>query len=383
MKVHCCHLCKGQLFRRPLVKLRGMPRAAQYFPCKDEFQADKGRDLSVYQCSSCGLVQLDAPPVKYFKEVITATAFSQKTKDVRRKSMKEFVRRFQLEGKKVLEVGTGKGEMLDILSEVGLRATGIEASIASATAGRSLGRNIVTGYIGNTRRLPGSPFSAFVSFNYLEHLPNPGHILRRIYENTTADAVGFVTVPNLEYLLSSKCFYEFVFDHLSYFTSKTLSYAFESSGFEVLECHTINQGNDIAAIVKKRQAVSFQEHFSDVKRLTQDLRRIVNSYRAQNKKIAIWGAGHRTLALLALSKIKGISYIVDSAKFKQGRFTPVLHIPIVAPECLTQQTVNLVIVMVPGLYPEEVVRSLKQMNIAADVALLRDNTITFMRKKRS
>jgi 2-polyprenyl-3-methyl-5-hydroxy-6-metoxy-1,4-benzoquinol methylase len=357
-----------------------MPKAAQYFPAAKEFRKDKGITLNIYQCSICGLVQLNMKPVDYFKEVITATSFSEKTKLSKLSQMKEFVAKFGLSGKKVLEVGSGKGEMLDILEEAGLKAFGIEASPESVKIGKAAGRKMVRGYIGDNKKISNCPFDAFVSFNYLEHLPEPGRMIRRIYDNTSRDAAGLVTVPNLDYLLKTRCLYEFVSDHLSYFTKNTLTHAFEKNGFSVLDCYTINEDNDIVVIVKKKTALDISGHFSEVEALIKNLQQIVSDYKKQNKKIVVWGAGHRTLALLALSKLKDIEYVVDSAKFKQGRFTPVLHLNIAAPEYLKEKKVDLVMVMVPGLYPGEVLKSLNSMNLGVDIAVLRDNKIEFMKK---
>jgi SAM-dependent methyltransferase len=283
-----------------------------------------------------------------------------------------------LSGKKVLEIGSGKGDMLDVMEEAGLTATGIEVSSESAKIGQSAGRKMINGYIGDMNKIDSGPFDAFVSLNYIEHLPEPGTIIKNIYNNTTANAVGFVTVPNLDYLLKTKCFYEFVADHLSYFTKKTLTIAFEGNGFEVLECYAINEDNDIAAIVKKREITDLSGQFSEVEALAKDLRKIVAGYKSKNKKVAVWGAGHRTLALLALSKLKDIEYVIDSAKFKQGRFTPVLHLSIMSPEHLREKCVDLVIVMVPGLYPGEVLKTLTRMNVGVEVAVLRGNKVEFI-----
>lgn len=378
MSSNNCHLCGARLFPDPILRLDGMPKAAQYFPTQDEFIKDKGMTLDVYQCADCGLVQLNMDPVSYFKEVVTAASFSEKTKASRLSQMKGFVDKFGLRGKKVLEIGSGKGDMLEILKEAGMTAVGLEASLRSVEIGQAAGRKIVNGYIGDMDKISGYPFDAFISLNYLEHLPKPGCIIKRIYDNTTINAVGFVTVPNLDYLLDTKCLYEFVADHLSYFTKKTLTCTFESNGFEVLECYTINEDNDIAAILKKRKAIDTSEHFRGVERLIKELQHIAADYKSQNKKIAVWGAGHRTLALLALSGLSDIEYVVDSAKFKQGRFTPVLHLNIVPPDYLKEKRVDLVIVMVPGLYPGEVLKTLTQMNTGVDIAVLCGNKIEFM-----
>ena len=372
-----CHLCGSKLFSDPVLELKGVPKAAQYYPKKSEFAEDKGITLTIKQCSGCGLIQHSMKPVDYFKEVITVASLSEKSRLSRLSQMKDLADKFGLKGKKVLDIGSGKGEMLDVLKEAGMTATGIEGSPESVKTGKSLGRKMIQGYIGDMDAIEGGPFDAFIFLNYLEHLPEPGQIIRNIYKNTSSDAVGFITVPNLDYLLKTKCFYEFVPDHISYFTQKTLRYAFESNGFEVLDCQIINEENDIAATVRKRKGIDLFGEYQYVDSLVQDLRNIIADCKSKNKKIAVWGAGHRTLALLALAKASDIEYVVDSAKFKQGKFTPVLHLKIVPPEHLKKEKVDLVIVMVPGLYPDEVLKTLTEMDVNVDVAVLRDNKIEF------
>ena len=380
MNPKTCRLCGSALFANPMLLLEGMPKAAQYYPGEDEFASDRGISLEVFQCSSCGLTQLNLAPVSYYKEVITAASLSEKSRVARLSEMKKFVARIDLAGKTVVEIGCGEGAMLDLLAEVGMHAVGIEAGQASVAVGLAHGRRMVQGFIGDMGQVPHAPFDAFVSLNYLEHLPDPDQAIKNIYAMTTPGAAGYVTVPNLEYLLQNRCHYEFVADHLSYFTQKTLTFTFERGGFKVLECYTINNDNDIVAIVQKRQCADIRSHYVDVENLIAELQQIVANYKDRGMRVAVWGAGHRTLALLSLSHLSAIAYVVDSAKFKQGRYTPVLHHKIVAPDHLKTDPVDLVLVMVPGLYPGEVLKTLAQMGVAAQVALLRDNKIEFITK---
>ncbi|MDE7061928.1 MAG: hypothetical protein K2O73_01620, partial [Lachnospiraceae bacterium] len=43
-----------------------------------------------------------------------------------------------------------------------------------------------------------------------------------------------------------------------------------------------------------------------------------------------------------------IVYVVDSAPFKQNKYTPATHIPIVAPERLKEGEVDMVLIMAAG-----------------------------------
>jgi 2-polyprenyl-3-methyl-5-hydroxy-6-metoxy-1,4-benzoquinol methylase len=376
-----CHLCGAELFPESILQLKGMPKAAQYYPLAEEFSADTGITLNIHQCSGCGLVQINSDPVDYFKEVITVATLSEKARHSRLIQMKELVYKFSLQGKKVLEVGSGKGEMLDVLEESGMQATGLEASLDSVKIGQTAGRRMVHGYIGDICKISGGPFDAFICLNYLEHLPSPGIVIRNIYNNCSADAVGFVTVPNLEYLLKTKCFYEFVADHISYFTKQTLIHAFEGHGFDVLDCLTINEDNDIAAVVQKKKAFNINGQFCEVEALIDEMRIIVADYKTRNRKVAVWGAGHRTLALISLGRLTDLAYIVDSAKSKHGKYSPVLHLNIVPPRHLKNENIDLVIVMVPGLYPDEVLKTIEDMDLDVDVAVLRYNKIEFIKKR--
>jgi len=289
--------------------------------------------------------------------------------------MKGFLEQFTLAGKTVLDVGTGKGEMIDVLNDAGFIAAGIEASLESVTIGKSFGRNMIHGYIGDSGAITDGPYDAFVCLNYLEHLPNPGAVIRIIYNNTTENAAGYITVPNFDYLLTTKTLYEFVADHISYFTEDTLVYAFETNGFMVVDSWIINNGNDIAIQVLKRSKLNLSPQYAEVEELMKSFSQIVNDYTAKGKRVAVWGAGHRTLALIALSRVPDIAYIVDSAKFKQGKFAPISHLKIVSPDTLKEDTVDLVIVMVPGIYPDEVLKTLKQMNLKLKIAILSENKI--------
>jgi len=68
----------------------------------------------------------------------------------------------------------------------------------------------------------------------------------------------------------------------------------------------------------------------------------------------------------------GIKYVVDSAAFKQGKYTPATHIPIVSPDILHSDPVDAVIVMAAS-YSDEVARIIRQkFDRNIDIYILRD-----------
>ena len=56
--------------------------------------------------------------------------------------------------------------------------------------------------------------------------------------------------------------------------------------------------------------------------------------------------------------MKKINYIVDSAAFKQGKFSPVSRIEIINPSRLKDFHKGTLIINLPGIYGEEVISSI-------------------------
>lgn len=367
-----CRVCGHNFFEGPLLRYENMPKAAQFLPDAGSLDSDKGADLEVCQCSGCGLVQLSNEPVPYYREVIRAAAFSEEMKAFRVRQFGDFVQNYSLKGKKVIEIGCGRGEYLSLMRQAGAEAYGLEHSEESVRQCIHDGLRVSRGFIesGETR-LEDAPYDAFFILNFLEHLPDLNSALTGICNNLADSAVGLVEVPNFDMILRNKLFSEFICDHLFYFTEETLNTTLRLNGFEIIECNEVWHDYIISAIIKKRQKTDIS-HFHEYQTL---LKTGLEGYigRFRDKKVAIWGAGHQALAVISLTGIAGkIRYVVDSAPFKQGKYTPATHVPIVAPDALDADPVDAVIVMAAS-YSDEVARILRQKfaeNI--NVAILRD-----------
>lgn len=53
-----------------------------------------------------------------------------------------------------------------------------------------------------------------------------------------------------------------------------------------------------------------------------------------------------------------IEFIIDSAPFKQGKYAPVSHIPIVSPEKAKQTKIDAIIIVAPS-YSAEIARQIR------------------------
>lgn len=359
----------------PLFHLENMPKAAQHLPDADSLSREAGVDLTVCQCSACGLVQLDAEAVPYYRDVIRAAGISDVLQAEKSAQFSDFIGRYALQGKKIVEIGCGRGEFLSLLAPFDVVSCGLEHDAAAVAACRERGLNVFQGYPeAGSPRLPQAPFDAFLLLMFLEHMPDPCAALQAIGANLADEAVGLVEVPSFDFVVRHRLFAEFIGDHLFYFTAQTLRTTLEMNGFQVLECGEIRGGYVLSARVRKQARLDLSSFLSAREKLRAELHGFLDDL--HGGRAAIWGAGHQAFAAIALTGLAGrIAYVVDSAPFKQGRFTPATHLPIVAPEALRLDPVDAVIVMAGG-YSEEIAAILRRdYGSRMRIALLRDSGI--------
>jgi 2-polyprenyl-3-methyl-5-hydroxy-6-metoxy-1,4-benzoquinol methylase len=372
MGINQCRVCNHAFFESPLLRLKNMPKAAQHLPDADSLEKDRGVDLEVCQCSGCGLVQLSNDPVPYYREVIRAAAFSEEMKEFRMEQFGSFIAEYALQGKKIIEIGCGCGEYLSLMRQSGGEAYGLEYSEESASYCLSNGLKVSQGFIETSNgRLDYAPFDGFYILNFLEHLPHPNALLRGIYKNLMDDAVGMVEVPNFDMILRNKLFSEFIGDHLLYFTKETLDITLRSNGFEIIECNELWYDYILSALVKKKPQTDLSNFDNYRAQLKIDLEDYIRRF--EPRKVAIWGAGHQALAIISLMNLADkVRYVVDSASFKQGKYTPASHVPIVSPEALNSDPVDAVIIMAAS-YSDEVAKIVRQnFDKKIHVSIVRD-----------
>jgi SAM-dependent methyltransferase len=98
-------------------------------------------------------------------------------------------------GARLLDVGSGFGFGVDYAThERGWSAVGLEPSVAGARGARELGQDIRTGYFG-----PGwssERFTAILSSEVLEHVPDPRAFVRALAEHLEPDGQVVLTTPD-------------------------------------------------------------------------------------------------------------------------------------------------------------------------------------------
>lgn len=372
-----CIACGQKLPQNHLFKLENAPASAQNIPDREEVKTDKGVTLDLYQCGHCGLVQFDCEPVSYYRDVIRAGGFSTTMTELRRRQYRHLIDSYGLEGKKFLEVGCGRGEFIKVLTEFPVKVYGMEHKAELVEMAGESGLYVWQEFPEEPEQVFGDGkeglFDVFLSFNFLEHQPRPDVMLQAIYRNLTDEGMGLVTVPALEYILEKGSYYELIRDHIAYYSFGTLRELLRQNGFAVLEEEMINR-DTISVIVKKipgwsasageqaadaeplesEQRICVEPLIEGYKTVQSGIKAVRETLMSENRTLAIWGASHQGFTLAATTGLgETAKYIIDSAPFKQGRFAPASHLPIVPPEHFFEEPVDAILIVAPG-YTDEI-----------------------------
>ena len=406
-----CIACGRILPETSLFELTSAPASAQDIPDAKEVQNDEGVTLHLRQCGGCGLVQFDCEPVAYYRDVIRAGGGSSTMRELRASQYRHLIETYHLEGKTFFEAGCGRGEFLKFLQEFPVEIYGMEHKADLVETARKEGLRVWRefperedqrfGHSPEASILPESgwsvpekPFDVFLSFNFLEHQPRPDIMLKAIWNNLVEDGMGLVTVPSLEYILEKGSYYELIRDHIAYYTFDTLRALLNHCGFEVLEEEMINR--DTLSMVVRKTAMpetdadagaegvgAMTADASIIAPLTEgyeivtaEVRALTDRLAREGKRLAMWGASHQGFTLASTSELgKHLAYIIDSAPFKQGRFAPASHVPIMAPDHYFEEPVDAVLIVAPG-YTDEIAGIIKtRFGGKVEIMTLRTNRI--------
>ena len=347
-----CRFCSGLNDSKFGINLENIPSKAQKFSKNAFFAKKQITNCVFYTCKFCGLSQINAKPVSYYKEVHRSNNVSASIKRYRKKQFEYFFDKYKLSGKKIVEIGSGPGDNLEILKEFNVEVTGVEYSKSLPYKNSKQIRlflesekTIISSYL----------FDGFICFNYLEHLPNPLAFLRAIKNNLVPNAAGILEVPNFQMINRHGLLAEVMVDHLTYFTKKTLKNILEVSGFEVEKISENFNDYFLTAEVRASDNLLDKNIFQKNLELNIDSLNKM-SHKGSKKTLAIWGAGHQANAFIKLCGIeRNLAFICDSSPSKIGKYLPGTNMKIISPQiALSGITKDINLIVIAGGYTEEI-----------------------------
>lgn len=160
------------------------------------------------------------------------------------------LKKYHLNNKKVLDVGSSWGEFL---IHFGPGSKGIEVLPEAVKFSSAIGLDVSNYNFEDEWREERESFDAVWCSNVLEHVVAPHMLLRRFHEALKPDGLVFIRVPtvpsNWFYLKSNLLLLGFLgyeaAQHINAFTRKTIEFTIERAGFKIVESNIFFPQNQI------------------------------------------------------------------------------------------------------------------------------------------
>jgi SAM-dependent methyltransferase len=358
---------------------------------REEALAFPRGDISLAFCQACGFIfnaAFDESLLEYSERYDPTQAFSGTFNRWHLKLAENLVERYGLRGKRIIEIGCGKGEFLTMLCELGANSgIGFDPAVDPERT-----------------RVPGAGEIKFVQDFYseqyadhkgdfvcckmtLEHIAPTGDFIgtvRRAVGNDP-ETVVFFQVPDVLRILEERAFWDIYYEHCNYFGAGSLARLFRSHGFSVeavgrdyddqylmIECHP-SRDSEATALLPEEQDMDQLEklvnEFSEqLPRVLDDWRSKVRKYREDGKRVVIWGAGSKGVAFLTTLGLgeDTVKFAVDINPHRHGQFMATTGQEIIGPERLVLAKPDVVIVMNP-IYRQEIEADLQQLGLQPEV----------------
>jgi SAM-dependent methyltransferase len=331
-------------------------------------------------CPDCGHVfnmAFDSRLLEYSSDYENSLHCSGRFRDYEDELVDALVQRYQLSGRKIVEIGCGRGEFLEALCRRGgNRGFGFDPSYVAD--GREPDRYLEISLSGESYGSGHTDLRPdfICSRQTLEHIGEPRDFLVSIRAAAGRTGVPvFFEVPNVLYTLRDGGIWDIIFEHCSYFTSSSLARVFSVSGYRALDVAEAYERQFLTIHARTKAAPSkagnppsaelasliatFAESY---RRKVEDWSRQLQALHKQGRKAVVWGSGSKGIAFLNTLRPTTIDYVVDVNPRKQGKYTAGTGQQIVAPQFLAEYRPDVVVVMNP-IYRAEIRRTTEQLGI--------------------
>ena len=254
------------------------------------------------------------------------------------RSVLDLLNSFGLKGKKVIEVGCGKGVFFELMLNEGIDCWGFDPT-----------------YEGNNPRIMKDYFSeklndinadVIIMRHTLEHIPKPFSFIHTIAKANNYKGYLYVEVPTFDWIVEKRAFWDIFYEHCNYFTEQSLGLMFNNA-----VTGNLFGGQYIylwADLSKLKSSVSSDVRFTRRDSLIfQDRLKYYQDFLKKHDGLAIWGAGAKGSTFLnLLDKGKNyIKYVVDINPAKQDKYVAGTGHPIFSPAILDSIPVQNILVM--------------------------------------
>jgi SAM-dependent methyltransferase len=347
------------------------------------------KDIEMAFCHSCGFIfnRLFDTSIDYFTMGYEdQQGFSTTFMNYLRKISENLIRKYGLKGKTLMEIGCGKGDFINLLTELnGGKGIGIDPAYQE---GRQTNPNLKF-YKEFYKKEHGSLPADFICCRHtLEHIHGTHAFLKLIRDSlgNQTNKIIFFEIPQITRILDVQAFWDIYYEHCSYFSAGSLARLFRSTGYEILDLHL--DYNDQYLLIEARPVTTpsvktfdIEENIEEqkkrvdnfkikIKEQLDDWRKKLTILKTQGKKTVVWGGGSKSVGFLTnFADLDVIEYVVDINPHMENNFIPGIGKKYVQPKFLKDYKPEAVIIM-NGIYKDEITKTLHDMDVYPEIFAL-------------
>jgi len=338
--------------------------------------------LKVYVCHNCFLVQLDE--FKKFDEIFNSdyTYFSSMSKTWL-KHTKDYVdmmmTRFNFDPKSlVVEIASNDGCLLRNFVNYNVPVLGVEPTANTAREAEKSGvRTAVEFFSSNFAKKQfiekNTLADLIIGNNVLAHVPDINDFVKGMKLALNKDGVITMEFPHLVNLVNDCQFDTIYHEHFSYLSLIAVKSIFKKQRLEIFDVeeitthggslrvfakHIENKTHEVSNRVKVLldseikdglQTIDYYKGFQErIHKIKYDTLSFLINEKQKGKKIIGYGAASKGNTLINYCGIKGsdlIKFVVDASPFKQHKYLPGSHIPVIDEENIKKYKPDYVIIL--------------------------------------
>ncbi|MBK8988824.1 MAG: methyltransferase domain-containing protein [Chloroflexi bacterium] len=344
-------------------------------------------DIHLTYLPDCGHIYnsaFDPELMTYTEAYENSLHFSPRFQEYATNLAERLIATYDLRGKDIVEIGSGQGDFLQMLCQMGgNRGVGFDPSYAAEEGVGDTAVSFVQAYY--SEEFADYPADFICCRHVLEHIHEPVPFLKAVHRaiNGRMDTVVFFEVPNALWTVRQLGIWDIIYEHCSYYSPVSLTHLFTQAGFAVLAVNETFGGQflTIEARLAAAAAVSPPASTADLADLSADVARFADNYRQKvahwqgvlqdlagnGRRVVVWGSGSKGVMFMNTFDQAGlIRYAVDINPRKQGMFVAGSGQEIISPEFLRVYQPDVVIIMNRN-YEDEIAGQLAQLGLVTDI----------------
>ncbi len=407
-----CRFCKTEL-NDLFVDLMNSPASNSYLSIDQVNEPEVFYPLRVYICKKCKLVQTDdykKPDDIFNKDYAYFSSFSTSWLAHSKKYVEDISKRLSLKSSSlVTEIASNDGYLLQYFKKENIPCIGIEPTASTAKIAKQKGIAVIEDFfnvkLANTLRKS----DLILGNNVLAHVPNINNFVKGLKIALKNRGTITMEFPHILNIIKENQFDTIYHEHFSYFSFFTVKQIFEKQGLKLydveklkthggslriyathIENNKLNISQNIKDLLHEEQnlglhKMKFYKFFQEkVNKIKYDLIEFLIQAKKDTKKVIAYGAAAKGNTLLNYAGIKNdlIEFVVDKSQYKQGKYLPASHIPIVNEDRINKIKPDYILIL-PWNIKNEIITQLKKIKDLNCDFIVAIPKLTFIKSKNN